>query len=261
MSALVSIRDGEVRASSQDVAAAFDKAHKDVLRAIDRLIALAPEISGRNFAPRDFISRGRSYRGYEMDRDGFSLLAMGFTGARALEWKLKFLEAFRRMEQALSQSLAVNDNGLAKLHPLLRTPEGRDAIGRGMETVRRMMAARGRDAAIAQWKELGLPLPPNIDDFSAASVERALDPPAARKGELYQWLEGCAVRLSPGSGVHLRTLWESYLNWCVGNDLLPYGQDKFKWHLRNHFGPANYDGRDVFSLQIGRKASASSDRG
>jgi hypothetical protein len=38
---------------------------------------------------------------YEMNRDAFSLLAMGFTGKKALEWKLKFLQAFNRMEKAL----------------------------------------------------------------------------------------------------------------------------------------------------------------
>ena len=38
---------------------------------------------------------------YEVSRDGFSLLAMGFTGKKALDWKLKFLSAFNAMEQAL----------------------------------------------------------------------------------------------------------------------------------------------------------------
>lgn len=38
-----------------------------------------------------------------MNRDGFSLLVMGFTGKEAIEWKLKYIEAFNRMEQLLAQ--------------------------------------------------------------------------------------------------------------------------------------------------------------
>ena len=36
-----------------------------------------------------------------MDRDGFSLLVMGFTGKKALEWKLKYIDAFNQMEETL----------------------------------------------------------------------------------------------------------------------------------------------------------------
>ena len=45
--------------------------------------------------------RGRKYKEYLLTRDGFSLLVMGFTGSRALEWKLKYIEAFNKMEQAI----------------------------------------------------------------------------------------------------------------------------------------------------------------
>ena len=41
------------------------------------------------------------YTEYLLTRDGFSLLVMGFTGSRALEWKLKYIEAFNKMEQAI----------------------------------------------------------------------------------------------------------------------------------------------------------------
>lgn len=41
------------------------------------------------------------YKEYLLTRDGFSLLVMGFTGSKALEWKLKYIEAFNKMEQAL----------------------------------------------------------------------------------------------------------------------------------------------------------------
>ena len=45
--------------------------------------------------------RGNIYREYLLTRDGFSLLVMGFTGSKALEWKLKYIQAFNKMEQKL----------------------------------------------------------------------------------------------------------------------------------------------------------------
>ena len=42
---------------------------------------------------------GQFHRMYFMNRDGFSLLVMGFTGKKALEWKLKYIKAFNQMEK------------------------------------------------------------------------------------------------------------------------------------------------------------------
>lgn len=52
------------------------------------------------FEKTTYIStRGREENEYLMDRDGFSLLVMGFTGKKALEWKLKYIDAFNKMEE------------------------------------------------------------------------------------------------------------------------------------------------------------------
>lgn len=249
MNALVTIRDGQPRAGSQDVAAAFDKAHKNVVQAIDKLIELAPELTGLNFQPSQMKSpgtRGRIVRGYSMDRDGFSLLAMGFTGAKALEWKIKFLEAFRRMEEALSHSLAPNDNSLAKLHPLLQTVEGRDALWKGREQVRLMKELKGREAALALWLELGLPIPRNFDAMMEHGAKKQLMP----IGEMHAWIESSKVRANEAVANSAEHLYYDYFNWCFGNDLAAYDQDKFKKHLRIHFGAASEVKRSVFAIEI-----------
>lgn len=44
------------------------------------------------------------YSEYSMTRDGFSLLVMGFTGKSALEWKLKYIDAFNKMEEQIKGS-------------------------------------------------------------------------------------------------------------------------------------------------------------
>lgn len=67
------------------MAEAFGRLHKNVLKAIRELVAKKPNLHWRNFAPffiKDLVGESTSH--YEMDRVGFSLLVMGFTGERAL---------------------------------------------------------------------------------------------------------------------------------------------------------------------------------
>ena len=119
MNALVSAKpvlktqDGRATTNSLDVAAFFHKRHGDVLRAIDALIADAPACQ-RNFAFTSTMvamPRGgeRETRSCDMDRTGFTLLAMGFTGATALQFKLTYVAAFDAMEEQLKAAPAAID--------------------------------------------------------------------------------------------------------------------------------------------------------
>ncbi len=93
--------NGRPMAKSTDVAACFDKQHKDVLRAISNL-EVPEEFNRRNFAPISYIDdRNREQSAFEMTRDGFTILAFGFTGKTAMEWKLAYMAEFNRMEAAL----------------------------------------------------------------------------------------------------------------------------------------------------------------
>lgn len=99
---ILSTQNGEPVASSRQIAESFEKNHRDVLRAVDSL-----KEDVRNFAQMFFEtdtpdSYGRPQRTYLMTRDGFTLLAMGFTGKAALEWKLKYIAAFNAMEKELA---------------------------------------------------------------------------------------------------------------------------------------------------------------
>lgn len=100
---ILSTQNGEPVASSRQIAESFEKNHRDVLRAVDNL-----KEDVRNFAQMFFEttvpdSYGREQRAYLMNRDGFTLLAMGFTGKAALEWKLKYIAAFNEMEKRLAE--------------------------------------------------------------------------------------------------------------------------------------------------------------
>lgn len=103
---IVSISNNTVVTTSMAVAEAFGKSHKDILRAISGLLAVLPDEHKRNFAPMLLdveIGNGavRKSTSYEITRDGFSLLAMGFTGRKALQFKLAYIDAFNAMEAQL----------------------------------------------------------------------------------------------------------------------------------------------------------------
>lgn len=91
---------------SVDVARHFGLKHKNVLRDIDELKRKLPEsFHGLNFEPMPFpveIGNGavREDRGYLLTRDAFTLLVMGWSSARAIEWKLKYIQAFNALEAA-----------------------------------------------------------------------------------------------------------------------------------------------------------------
>lgn len=107
---IVFARDGEVFANSREVASYFGKEHRHVLDAIDKLVKAEPDLGLRNFRQTPYVEpqNGQTYRSFDMDQDGFSLLAMGFTGAKALRWKLKYIEAFKIMRAELSRPAVID---------------------------------------------------------------------------------------------------------------------------------------------------------
>lgn len=127
MNKLVDVQDrnGELVVSSREVARNFDKEHKEVIYTIEgrrdskgniKNHGLIEQISegGKSHVEKYFIesyynSRGKAYKEYLLTRDGFALLAMGFTGKKALDWKLKYIEAFNKMEKQLEKQVLPNN--------------------------------------------------------------------------------------------------------------------------------------------------------
>lgn len=99
---------GVLTVSSLQVAKDFDQNHRHVTEAISSLIKGCAEKSADLFIEASYQhpQNKQWYKYYEITRDGFSLLVMGFTGKKALDWKLKYIEAFNLMERKL---LAVNE--------------------------------------------------------------------------------------------------------------------------------------------------------
>ena len=124
MNELVFIQNDQALTTSLKVAEVFEKQHKDVLRAIENLKA-------QNCAVKKFFyedsykvkGNNKTYKMYLMNFNGFSLLVMGFTGEKALQFKLDFIDAFDKMKTAL--------NKLLEKRKTAEWQEARDASRRG----------------------------------------------------------------------------------------------------------------------------------
>lgn len=119
---LVAVSNGQLVTDSRTVAERFEKEHGKVLRAIDNLVS-QNRLTKNMFLEQTHEYRGREFRYYLMNRDGFSLLVMGFTGQKALEWKLKFLAAFNEMDKMLHSVPKVSPNPhyrTRKIHTAVR---------------------------------------------------------------------------------------------------------------------------------------------
>lgn len=89
---IVHVKNGEVFANSRDVADFFEKRHDHVIRDINNLLMGLPK-SGDTpfnwFKPAPYVAQnGETYGSYDMTKDGFTLLVMGYTGAKAIQFKL-----------------------------------------------------------------------------------------------------------------------------------------------------------------------------
>ena len=103
MNNLVIMKSKQALTTSLKVAETFEKKHQHVLRDID---SLKKDVSnfGHMFEETSIKdSYGREQRAYFMNRDGFTLLAMGYTGKKALQFKLKYIEAFNKMEKTIRE--------------------------------------------------------------------------------------------------------------------------------------------------------------
>ena len=102
----LSMQNGEPVVSSRQIAENFEKRHDHVMRDIEDIMNGLPKNGDTPmFFKTEYIheQNGQTYPMYLMNRDGFTLLAMGFTGKAALEWKLKYIAAFNEMEKKLTE--------------------------------------------------------------------------------------------------------------------------------------------------------------
>ena len=89
--------------TSLQLAENFNRQHKTILASINSL-EVPQEFIEQNFLPYSYIAKnGKANPAYEITFDGFTLLAMGFTGKKAMEFKVKYIRAFRAMESKVKE--------------------------------------------------------------------------------------------------------------------------------------------------------------
>lgn len=127
---IVFVNESEAVTTSRTVAEMFEKKHKNVIRDIENLITeLKIEPSGTIFAEQNFYkstykdSTGRELPSYILTRDGFTLLAMGFTGAKAIQFKVAYINAFNRMESIIRYGASPE-----RVHQLAHTTKELEAV-------------------------------------------------------------------------------------------------------------------------------------
>lgn len=104
MNELVIMKDQQAVTTSLQVAEVFGKNHRDVLEAIQNKISSAENSAQYDsmFAQGEYKDKsGKRNKMYYMNRDGFTFIAFGFTGKKADEFKLKYIEAFNQMEETI----------------------------------------------------------------------------------------------------------------------------------------------------------------
>ena len=134
MNELINIenKDGVLLVSSREVAERFEKEHRHVTRDIENIISQGCAQNWTDlFVETEYQNEQNKqyYKQYQLTRDGFSLLAMGFTGAKALEWKLKYLEAFNKMEEAIKTGVV---------------PHGKELIALAVIEAQKVIESQGR---------------------------------------------------------------------------------------------------------------------
>lgn len=190
----VSLSNGRPMTLSQSVAEVFEKEHFNVLRDIDGL-GCSAEFRRLNFEATFRAVPGpngatRQERCFEMTKDGFTILAMGYTGAKAMQFKEAYIQRFNEMEASLRQG------GQSPLPP---SPVGHRRVLLVLRDNGTFEAKQVPDSAVMFAPE---DLPQILADSTSGVVARSLLP--AIIGAAAERLAGLPARQYPAPAKHPR---------------------------------------------------------
>lgn len=209
---LLQVKENEIVTTSLIVAETFNKDHKNVIRKIDSLIDQLEDssiLSRPNlFEKTEYNNaQNKSMPMYYINRDGFTLLAMGFTGKEALEWKLKYIEAFNRMEKTI-RSGHIQDKRLDVARLIIDTP----------------------DSKIPVIKEL------YPEYFSTTPDVRSLEYASDLNTTYKRWLEETGVTKEWLASFPTFDIYNDYLRYCRDTKCVSMGKKTFYKTLEYDFG-------------------------
>ena len=211
---LITIENGEPVTTSIIVADTFGKRHTHVIQKIGELISQIEESqkvgSPNLFEKTEYItSQNKPQPMYYLNRDGFTLLAMGFTGQTALEWKLKYIAAFNAMEK--------------KLHPSGSSlSDGRSDVAKFI-----VKATRPQIQAI---KEL------YPEYFSPVPIGSPIEKIVNENTSYAKWLEDFGITSEWIGNFPTTEIYHIYAQYCVEHLYNPLGKKTFFDRLAYDFG-------------------------
>ena len=172
MNKLVELNNEQVVTTSLMVAETFGKEHKNVIQSIENLTAENQAV--RNMFEKTTYTneRNRQYPMYYINRDGFTLLAMGFTGKEALQFKLEFLNQYNRMEEYIRRNDTIVNIGSKKEEDFKLTMLGVEFAARLLRTdtasnIRMLEEAHKKHGIVSA-------LPNYVDEESTSSLTELL---------------------------------------------------------------------------------------
>lgn len=96
---------GQLVTTSTQIADYFDKRHDNVIRDIENVLkSCSPKFAEDNYFKSSYVNQqGKTQPMYEMTKDGFTMLAMGYTGPKAMQFKEAYIAAFNKMAEQLNK--------------------------------------------------------------------------------------------------------------------------------------------------------------
>lgn len=148
MNELVVMKNKQAVTSSINLAISFYKEHRNIMRDIRGLKEDVHNFEQMFFESTEPDAYGRDRKVYLMNRDGFTLLAMGFTGSKAMEFKLKYIEAFNEMEKQIKKPNSTK----ALLQASLEHEERLETVETDVNYLKDSMRISAREEGIIQNK-------------------------------------------------------------------------------------------------------------
>ncbi len=181
-------KDGYLVVTSRQVARDFQKEHRAVLKAVDDLIAemgVAQNYADL-FIPSEYQHEQNKqiYREYLLTRDGFSLLVMGFTGKNALDWKLKYIAAFNKMEKVIKSQQIIPSNLSPELRFMIKMELKQNQMEQELATAKTQVAIAARKAQVLEHRVNNLDAT-NIDGTPRQRLNDMVKKYAYENGILY----------------------------------------------------------------------------
>lgn len=124
----IALTDGQPTTTSRNIAETFGKDHKAVVERI-RQLECSEAFRSANFSAHPYVNEqnGQTYTEYRITRDGFAFLCMGFTGAKAAQWKERYIATFNKMAERLAAK-AARPHHVAQSRNMVPALPGPDAL-------------------------------------------------------------------------------------------------------------------------------------